>query len=142
VRGLRLRSHGKRPCTRSACRVGLGAFRAGTSPFHVELWQSRNAFFTSPSLSLCLSLICWSFSTVVLAVHGLVRPMTQPLQVGDRVRLTSKYQGKQFHPGDTGTVVDVVPAASSQGTPVYRVRLDAGHAKVHPTFHQDELERV
>ena len=67
--------------------------------------------------------------------------MHQPFQVGDRVRLTAKYLGKQFHTGDTGTIVDVVPAAS-QGAPVYRVRLDAGHATVYPTFHDDELERV
>jgi hypothetical protein len=68
--------------------------------------------------------------------------MPQPLQVGDRVRLTPKYQGKQFHPRDTGTIVDVVPAASPMGASVYQVRLDAGHATVHPTFYDDEPERV
>jgi hypothetical protein len=66
--------------------------------------------------------------------------MPQPLQVGDRVRLTHKYQGRQFHPGDTGTIVDVVPASSPQGEVVYQVRLDAGTASLFPTFHQDELE--
>jgi hypothetical protein len=68
--------------------------------------------------------------------------MPQPLHVGDRVRLTPNYQGKQFHPGDTGTIVDVVPAVSPKGAPVYRLRLDAGHATVYPTFYEDELERV
>ncbi|HMF15296.1 MAG TPA: hypothetical protein VKE94_23440 [Gemmataceae bacterium] len=68
--------------------------------------------------------------------------MPLPLRVGDRVRLTTNYQGKQFHHGDTGTIVDVLPAASPQGTPVYQVRLDAGHATVHPSFHEDELERL
>jgi hypothetical protein len=68
--------------------------------------------------------------------------MTQPLQIGDRVRLTTNYQGKQFHPGDTGTIVDVVPVSSPQGKAVYQVRLDAGKATVFPTFHEDELERV
>ena len=68
--------------------------------------------------------------------------MRQPLQVGDRVRLTPKYQGKQFHPGDTGTIVDVVPASSPQGETVYQVRLDAGKATLFPTFHEDELERA
>jgi hypothetical protein len=68
--------------------------------------------------------------------------MPQPFQVGDQVRLTPKYQGKQFHSGDTGTVVDVVLAASPKGMPVYRVRLDSGHATVYPTFYEDELERV
>jgi len=106
-----------------------------------ERWE-RLQKDTNPSLSLCLSLICWSFITLALAVHSLVRPITQPLHVGDRVRLTSNYQGKQFHAGDTGIVVDVVPAATPQGTPVYQVRLDAGHATVPPTFHHDELERV
>jgi hypothetical protein len=68
--------------------------------------------------------------------------MTQPLQIGDRVRLTPNYQGRQFHAGDTGTIVDVVPASSPQGKPVYLVRLDAGKATVFPTFHEDELERL
>ena len=52
--------------------------------------------------------------------------MPKALRVGDRVRLTPKYPGKHFHPGDTGTIVDVVPASSSQGEAVYQVRLDAG----------------
>jgi hypothetical protein len=68
--------------------------------------------------------------------------MTQPLQIGDRIRLTPNYQGKQFHPGDTGTIVDVVPAASAQGKAVYKVRLDAGKATVPLAFHEDELERL
>jgi hypothetical protein len=68
--------------------------------------------------------------------------MTPPLQIGDRVRLTPKYQGTQFHPGDTGTIADVVPAASPQGQAVYRVRLDAGKAMLFPSFHEDELERL
>ena len=68
--------------------------------------------------------------------------MTQPLQIGDRVRLTPNYQGRQFHAGDTGTIVDVVPASSPQAKPVYQVRLDAGKATVFPTFHEDELERL
>ena len=68
--------------------------------------------------------------------------MPQPLRIGDRVRLTPKYQGKRFHPGDTGTVVDVVPASSPQGEAVYQVRLDAGKSTLSPTFHEDELERV
>jgi hypothetical protein len=68
--------------------------------------------------------------------------MTQPLQIGDRVRLTPKYQGTQFHPGDSGTIVDVVPAASSQGKAVYKVRLDAGKATLPPAFREDELERL
>jgi hypothetical protein len=41
-----------------------------------------------------------------------------------------------------GTIVDVVPASSPQGKPVYQVRLDAGKATVFPTFHEDELERL
>jgi hypothetical protein len=69
-------------------------------------------------------------------------PMTPPFRVGDRVRLTPNYPGKQFHAGDTGTIVDVVPASTPQGKAVYRVRLDAGKATVFPTFHEDELERV
>jgi hypothetical protein len=68
--------------------------------------------------------------------------MTQPLQVGDRVRLTPKYQGQHFHPGDTGTIVDVVPAASSHGKTVYQVCLDVSKAMRFPTFYEDELERV
>jgi hypothetical protein len=68
--------------------------------------------------------------------------MTQPFQVGDRVRLTPKYQGKQFHPGDTGTIVDVVQASTQKGGAVYQVRLDAGKATLFPTFHEDELERA
>ena len=68
--------------------------------------------------------------------------MPQPFQVGDRVRLTPKYQGKQFHAGDTGTIVDVVPATSPQGKTVYQVRLDAGKAMRFPTFYEDELERL
>jgi hypothetical protein len=68
--------------------------------------------------------------------------MTPPLQIGDRVRLTPNYQGKQFHPGDTGTIVDVVPASSPQGKPGYKVRLDAGKAVVFPAFYEDELERL
>jgi hypothetical protein len=68
--------------------------------------------------------------------------MPQSLQIGDRVRLTSKYQGKHFHPGDTGTIVDVVPAASPQAPAVYQVRLDTAKSVQFPTFHEDELERV
>jgi hypothetical protein len=68
--------------------------------------------------------------------------MPQPLQVGDRVRLTAKYPGKHFHPGDTGTIVDVVPASSPQGEAVYQVRLDTSKSMLFPTFHEDELERL
>jgi hypothetical protein len=68
--------------------------------------------------------------------------MPQPLQIGDRIRLTSKYQGKHFHPGDTGTIVDVVPGSSPQAQAVYQVRLDTGKPVQSPTFHEDKLERV
>jgi len=69
-------------------------------------------------------------------------PMTPPLQVGDRVRLTPQYQGTQFRPGDAGIIVDVVPAASAQGQAVYKVRLDAGKAMLPLALHEDELERL
>jgi hypothetical protein len=68
--------------------------------------------------------------------------MTQLLKVGDRVRLTPKYLGRQFHPGDTGTIVDVLPAAQPQVKTVYKVRLDAGKAMRFPAFYEDELERA
>ena len=86
-----------------------------------------------------------TFATTRIALRQRMRSnsrMPQPLQIGDRVRLTPKYQGKQFHPGDTGTIMDVVPASSPQAEAVYQVRLDTGKSMRFPTFHEAELERV
>jgi hypothetical protein len=68
--------------------------------------------------------------------------MPQPFRVGDRVRLTHKYQGRQFHPGDAGTIVAVLAQGFPQGMSVYQVRLDDGEATLYPTFYEEELERL
>jgi len=66
----------------------------------------------------------------------------QPLRAGDRVRLTSKYPGRQYRPGDLGTIVAVVRAGFPKGMAVYQVRLDAGKATLYPAFYEEELERL
>jgi len=67
--------------------------------------------------------------------------VSQPLQVGDRVRLTSKYQGRQFTPGEAGTIVTVLSAGFPRGMRAYQVRLDDGEATLYPAFYEEELER-
>jgi hypothetical protein len=66
--------------------------------------------------------------------------MPVTLQIGDRVRLTCKYRGVQFHRGDAGTIVTVVAAGFPKGMTVYQVRLDKGEAALYPTFYEEELE--
>ena len=66
----------------------------------------------------------------------------QSLKVGDRVRLTSKYHGARFRPGNAGTIVAVLPASAPKGTKVYQVRLDEGEATLYPAFYEEEVERL
>ncbi|HMF15295.1 MAG TPA: hypothetical protein VKE94_23435 [Gemmataceae bacterium] len=68
--------------------------------------------------------------------------MSESFQVGDRIRLTSKYHGRQYHPGDAGTIIAVVSAGFPPGMAVYQVRLDGGEATLYPTFYEEELERL
>ena len=68
--------------------------------------------------------------------------MTPPLQVGDRVRLSLLCRRAQFQPGDTGTIVALLPPSSPQGTPLYQIRMDAGEATLYPAYYEDELERA
>jgi hypothetical protein len=65
-----------------------------------------------------------------------------PLRVGDRVRLTPKYRGAQFRPGDAGTIVAVLSAGFPEGMVVYQVRMDDGEATLYPAFYYEELERT
>ena len=66
--------------------------------------------------------------------------MAVPLQIGDRVRLTSKYCGVGFCPGDAGKIVAVLSAGFPKGMAVYQVRLDRGQATLYPAFYTEELE--
>jgi hypothetical protein len=68
--------------------------------------------------------------------------MPQPFQVGDRVRLTPKYHGARFRPGDAGTIVSVLSPGFPKGIRVYQVRLDDGEATLYPAFYEEELERL
>lgn len=67
--------------------------------------------------------------------------MPADLRVGDRVRVAPGYRRPDYRPGDTGTIVAVLPPVAAQGLPVYQVRLDGGEATLYPTFYADELER-
>ena len=66
----------------------------------------------------------------------------QPLRAGDRVRLTFKYHGARFRPGDVGTIVTVLSASTPNGMKVYQVRMDDGEATLYPAFYEEELERL
>jgi hypothetical protein len=66
--------------------------------------------------------------------------MAVPFQHGDRVRLTSKYRGLGFRPGEAGTIVAVMSAGFPKGLTAYQVRLDTGQATLYPSFYSEELE--
>jgi hypothetical protein len=83
-------------------------------------------------------------------LHGHVRTegdpgavlMTPRLKVGDRVRVGPRYRRRVYHPGDSGTVVTVLPPWTPQGRPIYQVRMDDSESTLHPTFLADELELI
>ena len=66
--------------------------------------------------------------------------MAVSLQMGDRVRLTAKYHGLGFRPGDEGKIVAVLSAGFPKGMTAYQVRLDNGEATLYPSFYGEELE--
>jgi hypothetical protein len=67
--------------------------------------------------------------------------MDSCFQVGDQIRLAPSCRRFQFRPGDTGTIVAVLPSPTPQGTPLYQARMDGGDATLYPTFFEEELER-
>jgi len=67
--------------------------------------------------------------------------MATPLQVGDRVRLTCKYRGPRFRPGDMGTIAALM-SGFPQGMRVYQVRLEDHAATLYSAFYEEELERA
>lgn len=68
--------------------------------------------------------------------------MTPAFQVGDRVRLAPSSRHPEFHPGETGKIVAVIPPPSSNWKPIYQVRMDKGKAALYPAFYPEELEFV
>jgi hypothetical protein len=75
-----------------------------------------------------------------LASKQEMSPLLPSFQVGERVRLAPSYRCLRFRPGDTGTILAVLPSASTEGPPLYQVRLDGGDATLYPSFYEEELE--
>jgi hypothetical protein len=69
-----------------------------------------------------------------------MRLMTAVFNVGDRVRLKPGHRHAALLPGDTGTVVLVLPPPTAEGPALYRVRLNRTTAGFYSTFRADELE--
>ena len=61
-------------------------------------------------------------------------------KIGDRVRLTARHRQRGYHAGDTGTVIAVMPAATSDEKGLYQVRVDGKEEALNPSFYADELE--
>ena len=66
--------------------------------------------------------------------------MAPVFKVGDRVRLKPGHRHGGFLPGDSGTVVEVLPPSTAEGSPLYRVRMNRTSGGLYATFDADELE--
>jgi hypothetical protein len=66
---------------------------------------------------------------------------THELKIGDRVRVSWSYRGKDYRPGDQGTV-SWVPKAPPDGTPThYHVSMNAaGPSATTVIFAANEIE--
>jgi hypothetical protein len=74
------------------------------------------------------------------AGSGKDRPMSHPLRVGDRVRLTKRNRLGGYQPGDKGTVIRV-PKAAPGSQPYYIVAMDRdGATGTGVLFTEDEIE--
>jgi DNA-binding NarL/FixJ family response regulator len=103
--------------------------------------QIRRKLNLADGTKLALYATLWVLENGSAGKHRDLVQMPEPLQVGARIRLTSKYKGRQYHAGDAGTIVAVVSAGFPLGTAVYQVRLDEGTAALYPAFYEEELER-
>jgi hypothetical protein len=61
-------------------------------------------------------------------------------KIGDRVHLAACHRQRGYCAGDTGTVITVMPAATSNGKDLYHVRVDGKEEALYPSFFADELE--
>jgi hypothetical protein len=68
--------------------------------------------------------------------------MTPELKVGDQVRLKPGRRYPGLLPGDTGTIVTVLPPSSSEKQTLYHVRMNRTTAGMYGTFNADELEHL
>jgi hypothetical protein len=66
--------------------------------------------------------------------------MTPEFKVGDRVRLKPGHRHDRLLPGDTGTVVVVLPPSVEGEKPHYRVRMNRTTAGMNATLNADEVE--
>ena len=66
--------------------------------------------------------------------------MTPEFKVGDRVRLRPGRRHPGLLPGDTGTIVTVLPPSGGETQSLYHVRLNRTTAGMYGTFYADELE--
>jgi hypothetical protein len=67
--------------------------------------------------------------------------MSHSLKVGDRVRVSGRYQGEDYQPGDKDTVSWVPPTTAGVAPTHYHVMMDmAGPAATTVMFAPDEIE--
>jgi hypothetical protein len=66
--------------------------------------------------------------------------MAPVFKVGDRVRLKPGHRHGGFLPGDTATVVVVLPPSTTEGPPLYHVRMNRTSGGLYATFYADESE--
>jgi hypothetical protein len=66
--------------------------------------------------------------------------VTPELKVGDRVRLMPGHGHAGLLPGDTGTIVSVLPPSSVQNQSLYHVRMNRTTAGMYGTFDAAALE--
>jgi len=104
-------------------------------------YRIRRKLNLADGTKLALYATLWVLENGSAGKHRDLVQRPEPLQVGDRIRLTSKYRGRLCHPGEAGTIVAVVSAGFPLGTAVYQVRLDDGTAALYPAFYEEELER-
>jgi hypothetical protein len=70
-----------------------------------------------------------------------ITPMSVTLNPGDRVRLTSANRLPGYHPGDTGSILGVVPNPIGGTNPSYTVAMDKNGPSAEPAlFAEDEIE--
>jgi hypothetical protein len=66
--------------------------------------------------------------------------MTPEFKVRDRIRLKPGSRHEGLLPGDTGTVVAVLPPTAAEQPPLYRVRMNRTTAGMYATLRADEVE--
>ena len=65
--------------------------------------------------------------------------MSHSLKVSDRVRVSERYQGEDYRPGDKGTVSWVPKTAAGVAPPHYHVLMDTNEG-TSAMFAPDEIE--